>query len=149
MNRETESPMRRIELDQLQGSDRHAAVLLETEAVKVLALQLVAGGESGLHTSSGEVLIECREGEVTVHQGRHVEQLRSGQAVHLPGGVEHFLRASESSPARVLLTKMAAQVSTPGRRNTAAARAGDEVEEASSESFPASDPPSFNPIVSP
>ncbi|MHC2070781.1 cupin domain-containing protein [Bremerella sp. T1] len=108
-------------------------------------LPLKANDHLGTHASAGEVLIFCVTGKVDAVVNEHEHCLQPNQIIHVSAGSPFRLEAKEDSA--VLITSLTAEptrhrespsISEPKERQF------DEVQEALEESFPASDPPSYN-----
>lgn len=67
--------------------------LFKTDGLEVMRLVLATGKSFPEHTVTGEVTIQCLEGEVELdaHQKRQV--LHAGEMAYLAGGVPHALHA--------------------------------------------------------
>ncbi|PQO27348.1 hypothetical protein C5Y96_17545 [Blastopirellula marina] len=101
------------------------------------------------HASTGEVLIFCVVGKLDakVHDHHHV--LEPNQLLHVPAGCPFRVEAQMDSV--VLVTSLTAKTSSHSGRKiniSATAHRDDEVQEALEETFPASDPPSYNSTIS-
>lgn len=103
----------------------------------------------GTHASAGEVLIFCVVGKLDakVHEHHHV--LEPNQLLHVPAGCPFRIEAQIDSA--VLVTSLTAKThlhSGHAMNVAEAAHRDDEVQEALEETFPASDPPSYNSTIS-
>lgn len=86
--------------------------LIKTDQLQLLHIVLVAGNEMPPHAVSGEITMQCLQGEVSVKTPAQDCVLRAGQLVVLPGEERHAIRAVED--ASLLLTLV--------RRDTIAGR---------------------------
>lgn len=102
----------------------------------------------GTHASAGEVLIFCVAGKLDAKVHEHHYVLEPNQLLHVPAGCPFRLEAQFDSA--VLVTSLTAKVG-PDRVNMESspnpAHRDDEVQEALEETFPASDPPSYNSTI--
>jgi quercetin dioxygenase-like cupin family protein len=120
-------------------SSAKTATLVDSREMKIVRLVLRAGAEVPTHTAPGELALMCLEGLLEFTAGGKTWEVPAGHLVHLGAGEPHALRAVEDSWA--LLTIVQPQ----GESRSSF----DVVQEASEESFPASDPPARTPIVGP
>ena len=104
--------------------------LLKMKQAEVVRLTVPKGKEIPPHRAPGELLLQCLEGRVAFTAMGETRELKPGQMLHLPPDKHHALRGLEDSTLLLI-------VMNPPRANPDK----DSVQEASEESFPASDPP--------
>ena len=120
-----------IDLRSTSGPWPRTASVFEGTSLEVIRMELPAGKRIPQHAAPGDVLIHCLEGKLTMTALGRTQELSAGQLVYLPAHEPHSLAAIEDV---VLLLTIAA-------RTAQASDDADLVDEASRESFPASDSP--------
>jgi quercetin dioxygenase-like cupin family protein len=71
--------------------------LVKTDHVEVIRLVLPAGKEIKQHNVSGEITVQCLEGNVVFSAGKSECELTAGKLLYLSGSDEHALRAVEDT----------------------------------------------------
>ncbi|MEW4561432.1 hypothetical protein AB1K70_02840 [Bremerella sp. JC770] len=101
----------------------------------------------GTHASAGEVLVFCVAGKLDAKVHEHHHLLGPNQLLHVPAGCPFRLEAQVDSA--VLVTSLTAKSNASGSSgmHPVTVHSDDEVQEALEESFPASDPPSYNATI--
>lgn len=116
--------------------------LIKDGDFQIKRMILRAGERHAPHKTIGDVVMICLEGCVMVEIPGTERTLTAGDLIHLPRGEDHSLQAEQDSSLIVL-----GFGATPQSGRIPASEGVDLVDEASLESFPASDPPARTPVV--
>lgn len=121
------------------GSSK-TTTLMKAGDLELIRLVLPADKDIPLHKAPGEITVQCLEGRVAFTTEGKTQELAAGQLLFLAAGQPHAVKGIVDSSLLVTLLLPSGRTKSPEF---------DVVQEASEESFPASDPPSNTGITRP
>lgn len=83
--------------------DTKTHTIVKTDALEVIRIVMPADKEIARHAVTGEITVQCLEGQVDFRVGDVQHDLRAGSLLYLKGGSEHALHAKEDSSLLVTI----------------------------------------------
>ena len=74
-----------------------ATSIVKTLHMELIRLVLTAGNETSVHTTPGNIAVQCLEGRVAFNLMGETQELTSGHLLFLPANAPHSINALEDS----------------------------------------------------